>query len=72
MFGLVTLESLELEWECLRRAALLAGHSFACPSEVEVLRPPAVEHDAAPVKHSTPDQDELVLSRLVHRPDDQS
>jgi hypothetical protein len=67
MFGLITIESIELEWECLRRAALLAGLSFACPSEVEPRRPPPIEHDAAPLNHPLP-QDDLGLTKLVHRP----
>ena len=48
MIAFVTTETLEWEWERLARVVALAGHSFACASELEGTTHHAAEHDAAP------------------------
>jgi hypothetical protein len=49
MVLIVTSESLEIEDERLRRAAILAGQSFVCLSELDTPTPPTLPYDAAPV-----------------------
>jgi hypothetical protein len=49
MVLIVTSESLEIEDERLRRAAILAGQSFVCLSELETATPPVLPYDAATV-----------------------
>jgi hypothetical protein len=48
MVVVVTSESLEIEDERLRRAAILAGQSFVCLSELDQEILPIQPHDAAP------------------------
>jgi hypothetical protein len=49
MVVIVTSESLEIEDERLKRAAILAGQSFVCLSELDQDSLPVLPHDAAPV-----------------------
>jgi hypothetical protein len=48
MVVIVTSESLAIEDERLKRAAILAGQSFVCLSELETEATPVLPHDAAP------------------------
>jgi hypothetical protein len=66
MVLIVTSESLEIEDERLRRAAILAGQSFVCLSELDQGSLPVLPHDAAPVMWEieiTEDPDPLSVPR---------
>jgi hypothetical protein len=52
MVVILTSESLAIEDERLRRAALLAGQSFACLAEIDAPERPPLPRDAAPAIYS--------------------